>query len=348
MTRLYNLDYLRGLAAFGIMIFHFFSWSFGEYSSHSLMGRLGLYGVSVFYVLSGLTLWHVYFPRSTFTRSEMMAFVTKRVYRIFPLLWLVTILSILASRKTPDGLDLFLNLSGLFGFLKWDAYFSPGVWSIGNELVFYAFFPIFVILTKRNRPAMVALSLAIAGLYGYFAFARLDANLPLEQQWKNYINPLNQVFLFLGGFLIGLFLSARAVPNWINAILLGVAFALMTFTPAQGDRIHLVTGLTRLLLTLSCFLICAGFFKLDLRLPALLHKPLVLLGEASYSVYLLHPLVFGVVRLVLSRFHAPVWVTLATAIAASLLGSYFVYEYFEKWFMKLGRNRSRAYSAKTV
>jgi len=42
---------------------------------------------------------------------------------------LATIIAIILSGKMPNPFDLFLNLSGLFGFVKWDAYFSPGIWS---------------------------------------------------------------------------------------------------------------------------------------------------------------------------------------------------------------------------
>ncbi len=52
MKRLYNLDYLRGLAAFGIMVYHYMKYTFGTFTADSFMGKIGIYGVSVFYVLS--------------------------------------------------------------------------------------------------------------------------------------------------------------------------------------------------------------------------------------------------------------------------------------------------------
>lgn len=144
MNRLYNLDYLRGIVAFGIMIYHFFTWSFGTFSSDTFLGRLGIYGVSIFYVLSGLTLYYVYHSRMEPTKDDIIYFFNKRIYRIYPLLWLATISSIILSRKFPDIQNLALNLTGLFGLFKWDTYFATGAWSIGNELVFYIFFPLFI------------------------------------------------------------------------------------------------------------------------------------------------------------------------------------------------------------
>jgi len=60
INRLNSLDYLRGIAAFGIMIYHYSSWTFGRFHADNFMGRVGVYGVAIFYVLSGLTLFHVY------------------------------------------------------------------------------------------------------------------------------------------------------------------------------------------------------------------------------------------------------------------------------------------------
>ena len=63
MNRLYNLDYLRGLVTFGIMIYHYLSWTLGKFTADTFMGRVGIYGVSIFYVLSGLTLYYVYYDK---------------------------------------------------------------------------------------------------------------------------------------------------------------------------------------------------------------------------------------------------------------------------------------------
>lgn len=341
MNRLYNLDYLRGLAAFGIMIYHYLSWTLGKFSSDTFMGRLGIYGVSIFYVLSGLTLYYVYYDKMKPSKDDILSFFKKRIFRIFPLLWLVTIVSIILSRTMPDFTDLFLNLSGLFGFIKWDKYFSAGVWSIGNELVFYIFLPFFILFIKKFKPLMMLLAIAILGLYLYFAFVKLNPNLTLSEQWKDYVNPLNQVFLFLSGFLIGFFLHNIKIKNSIIISFLLFGIVLFTFYPTTGDTINIVTGINRLVFTSCCFIICICFYKLTFKFPEFIHKPLTLLGEASYSVYLLHPIVWtltGIASGVFRRhiFYIPESVSLIISVVLTLIISYYVYQYFEKYFMKLG------------
>jgi exopolysaccharide production protein ExoZ len=343
MNRLHNLDYLRGLAAFGIMIYHYLTWTLGKYDASTFMGRLGIYGVSIFYVLSGLTLYYVYYNKMKPSKDEIISFFKKRVFRIFPLLWLVTIVAILLSKKVPDFGDLSLNLSGLFGFVKWDTYFSPGVWSIGNELVFYVFFPFFVFFAKSSKSVLTILSGVIFGLYLYFAFFKLSQDQTLGEQWRNYVNPLNQVFLFLGGFLIGLLLHKLKLSTAIVLLMMFTGLGLFIFYPVSGDSIHLVTGINRLIFTACCFLICISFYKITFTLPSVIHKPLTLLGEASYSVYLLHPIIYTLTGIAFKFIGNHVYVfpesvRLLTAVGSTLLISYFVYQYFEKYFMKLGRS----------
>lgn len=342
MNRLYNLDYLRGLAAFGIMIYHYLSWTLDKFSADTFMGRLGIYGVSIFYVLSGLTLYYVYYDKMKPSIEDIASFFKKRIFRIFPLLWLVTIIAIILSRKLPDFYNLFLNLTGLFGFIKWDTYFSAGVWSIGNELVFYVFFPFFMLFIKRLKPLMLILTFVLLGLYLYFAFVKLNPDLTLSEQWKNYVNPFNQVFLFLGGFLIGFFFHNTKIKNSIIFPLIILSFAAFTFYPASGDTINIVTGTNRLVFTFCCFLICFCFYKLTLKFPEFIHKPLTILGEASYSVYLLHPIVWTLTDIATGLFskyifYFPLSARLILSVLLTLIISFYVYEYFEKYFMRIGR-----------
>lgn len=337
--RLHNLDYLRGLAAIGIMLFHYSSWTYGDYDADSFMGRLGLYGVSIFYVLSGLTLYYVYFKKMVPSWDDIRDFYIKRFFRIYPLLWAVIITTVVLSMKIPPVTKLVLNLTGLFGFVKWDGYIGVGVWSIGNELVFYAFFPFFIYFSKHRPAIFWIFSGLLLAVYVYFAFFLLTPQQPLQAQWHHYVNPLNQVLLFLGGYLIGYVFSQTSVPNLVCVLLILAGVALFTLLPVEGDRINLVTGYNRLAFTLACFVVCFGFFKLHVEVPAFIDKPLSLFGESSYSIYLLHPLVYSVcgkiaVRL-LGMSKGPV--LMVGSIVITLIVSYICYEKFEKFFMKKAR-----------
>lgn len=350
MNRLYNLDYLRGLAASGIMVYHYLSWTFGDFKSDTFLGRLGIYGVSLFYVLSGLTLFHVYYNKMKPSKPEVISFFRKRFYRIFPLLWLATFAAILISEKSPDWFDVFLNVTGLFGFVKWDTYFSPGIWSIGNELVFYVFFPFFVLFSRSNKYLMVLLIAIITGLYIYFAYFIIDANSTLSKQWYYYVHPINQVFLFLGGFLTGLIFGKLKLSNYLSLLILVAGLGLFVFYPVSGDPVQLVSGTNRLIFTAACFLISIAFYKSTFTLPRFLHSPLSLLGEASYSVYLLHPIVFKIAEMYFfipgkDKAFSYYILLIIVSLSATLIFSYLIYNYFEKYFMKMGKTVSNTQKA---
>ena len=338
--RIYSLDYLRGLAAVGIMVYHYLSWTLGKYQADTIMGRIGIYGVSIFYVLSGLTLFHVYHNKMSPTKIDVLSFFKKRIFRIYPLLWLVTIVSILLSAKTPDFRDLFLNLTGLFGFIKWDTYFAGGVWSIGNELVFYVLFPFFILFSKSYKFLMILLSLLLLSSFLYFAFIKLDPKNTLDFQKRDYQNPLNQAFLFLGGYLIGIFTHKTKIGNVICLLILFFSFILFVFYPASGNTIILVTGTNRLVFTLFSFLICFGFYKLSIKPSGIIHKLLKFLGEISYSIYLLHFILYKISGMFLKtlNFEYGLYYTetirLIVSFILTLIASYFVYEYYEKYFIQ--------------
>lgn len=348
MGRLHNLDYLRGLAAFGIMIFHYLSWSIGEFDASSFMGRVGLYGVSIFYVLSGLTLFYVYQDKMKPDLADTLDFFKKRIFRILPLLWVATIISIFVFHGGDVTVkSLFLNLTGLFGFFQWDSSIATGAWSIGNELVFYVFFPLFILFSKKWQPIWLIFILFIFTLYVYFAFFLIDSTLTFDdaQQRSYYFNPFNQIFLFLGGYLTGLIFRDKIMASWISYTLIIAGLLLFAFYPAEGPRIHLVHGWCRMALTLSCFMICLGFYKVEFRLPFIFHKGFKILGEASYSVYLLHPIVHRLMGFVIAWisahvFHLPEIVRFGSSIIITLVLSYFVYQYFEKYFIRLGKGSS--------
>lgn len=340
-TRLDNLDYLRGLSAVCIMLYHYSTWSIGELSARSFLGRAGIYGVSIFYVLSGLTLTYVYQNRLENHPEAIVDFFRKRFFRIYPLLWLATIVSILISKKTANPSDVLLNLSGLFGFVKWDTYFATGAWSIGNELVFYSLFPVLILVFRKKNSSAALLLLLIAAGHLLFAYSIMHSFEPLSVQWRVYANPLNQLLYFAGGIMLCLFFSGRDFSSRTAISLALSGFAILVLLPSQPAAIDIVTGWQRVIFTIGCFLLCLGFFKLRYVFPSLIHRPLTWLGRASYSVYLLHPIVFSVTKAAMKvvakhSLPIPIWFVMATSIAATLCLSYLVYQYFELYFIRLG------------
>ena len=334
MSRIVTLDYLRGLCAFAIMIYHYLSYSYGSFDSGTFWGRIGIYGVSIFYVLSGLTLYEVYK-----LKFNAVDFYIKRLFRIFPLMWIVMLMTILLNYGKFTGYQIAINLTGLFSVLGWDEAIGTGVWSIGNELFFYMIFPALLLASRSSRKwvfiAAAALPIAV---YFWFAFQLLTPDLTMSEQRSYYFNPLNQAGLFVIGICLGRFSHRIDLSNaaWIGVLVASVL--VFSFYPSDGDRINLLTGVNRVLFTGLTALICLSFYKLAI--PGTI-KPLSILGEASYSIYLVHPLVWTIMHRYGTKFlpsEAPFKVALCVLI--TLVVSYAIYVTYERFFIKLGRTAS--------
>ena len=50
--RIESLDYLRGIMALSVMIYRLTSWNLYHPDASTLLGRLGIYAVSIFFILS--------------------------------------------------------------------------------------------------------------------------------------------------------------------------------------------------------------------------------------------------------------------------------------------------------
>ena len=337
--RVYTLDYLRGGAAMLILIYHYLIFEGIEFDGESFIRRMGYYGVTIFYILSGLTLFYVYKEKLTLKTNELKAFFIKRAARILPLLWLVSLKSIIFSDNTPNYLDVFLNLSGLFGFFKWDIYFATGAWSIGNELVFYAFFPFLLIAARKKNMLFWCIGVFILLISIYFSFYVLPDSMNQDTVfWRNYVNPLNQLVYFYSGIAIGrLFLmnkSASKAGLWSVLIISLIVF--VWYPTGTNDALLVMKG-NRYVFFITCWLIVASIYLLKANTNVFIHKPLLLLGEISYGIYLFHPIVYSLFKKALTIFHIslPLYSFIILSAILSIVISYLSYRFFEKKCVKM-------------
>ncbi|HWY12503.1 MAG TPA: acyltransferase [Bacteroidia bacterium] len=332
-TRYENLDYLRGLCALSIMAYHYIGWTMRGLDISTALAKLGVYGVSMFYVLSGLTMYLVYFKNFALDKTFFKNFYVKRIFRIYPLMWFVMILAIIMYGTKATPMDLVLQFTGLFGIVDWTSNVPVGIWSIGNELSFYLMLPLFFYCIKKNNILFALISIIVFGMYCYFAFVLFDKTQPVANQDYLYKNPLNQVGLFFGGILVGHFFKEKHFKNVPVLILLGTLLVAFVFYPVDGNAINIIAGAERILYTLICFGVAFCFLKADFNfIPDLLKKPLKWFGDISYSLYLLHPHIWALVTYtsLKIRFVFPI------ASVATLIVCWLVYKYLESPARNLG------------
>lgn len=333
-NRIESLDYLRGLAALSILSFHFSTWIFGEQNPDSFLGKIGFYGVSIFYILSGLTLYYVYKDKIE-GATNIKIFFLKRIFRIYPLLFLVTTLNLVFG-STAKNIWIYLsNITGLFGFIDPDGYIATGAWSIGNELVFYLFFPIILIIGKNTKYLFSILFFVMVAIGVYFSFFYISSQSSLENEWYKYVNPFNQIFLFFSGVLIGM-MKRRSIKPLISILALLVLIIIFSLYPINNE-IQLITNIERLVFSFIMFLICMIFYWTNYDLHTVFKKILVFFGDISYSVYLLHPITYAFL-LKLTFLQNSSFVFLACNIVLAVIVSAISYFFLEKTVVKWGNS----------
>ena len=349
--RVLALDYLRGFMAFSVLIYHYTSWLGMDliYPFDNLINRLGIFAVSAFYVLSGTSL-AIGYAKKEVSPSFLKKFAIKRFFRIAPLLYFVTTVSLILIllgayinndyTSMPSIYKVILNYSMLFGWLSPTSYIATGAWSIGNELVFYSIFPIMLYLINKSKSHFISFFLLSILVSGYFSEFLLTTEKSLADQWGIYINPLNLLYFFTGGVLIGLLLKSGYTLNKKLALpSLVVASGILIFMPVSGhDQIVLVTGYSKLIFSLVIFLLAIVSALSAHTKENKITKVFKYLGETSYSLYLLHPVVFSICSIFFSIF--PITdnqiVILLVSIVGTLIASYVSYKFIEKPFMGLG------------
>jgi peptidoglycan/LPS O-acetylase OafA/YrhL len=351
LPRLNALTTLRFLAALHVVLFHMRVTGVlpGGPWWYQNLASVGYIGVNLFFVLSGFILVYTYANTTVSPRRFWQA----RFARIYPAYALSLLLSapffffavrhldipFLAWSKQHLAAACVLTLTLLQSWfpqaaLTWNAV----CWSLSVEGFFYVVFPFLLIWSKefttRGLFYGIAiwsfLSLLISVLYIFLhpdGIEKINSG-ETTLLWKNILsfNPLARLPEFLVGVFAGLlFLSARnnrrlATPLVVLGVFVVVALVLV------ADRIPRP-------------LISAGFLSpafaaiiyglaLRPRWAAFLEtRTLVLLGDASYSLYLLHSIVIPRVFEGTPSLPWPLRATLAflAAVAASLL-SYLLVE----------------------
>lgn len=336
--RFAELDYLRGLMALAVMIFHFDKWLTGEWVANTLPGRLGVYAVSIFFVLSGLALTLAYEHRMNEKVSSWAPYFAQRFRRIYPLLWLATFATLLLDDVRRPFSTILLNITGLFGFINPADDIATGAWSIGCELVYYCLFPFLLLLSQGSKPGFFAGLFAALSMGGWLAFYGIPADAAEQRQWwPPYTAAANHACFFISGMAMGRFRAYGAcIPSSIWRLILALGVLAFVFWPLGPDPLQLVCGTNRIILSLLSILICWAVFNSRLAGSTRIHRGLGWLGSVSYSLYLLHPLVFRGMRAVFNRLQIAesYWLLMGAAAATALVFSHFVYHYFERRLLR--------------
>jgi peptidoglycan/LPS O-acetylase OafA/YrhL len=298
--RLDQLTALRFFAALAVVASHL--WPLAE--EPNLLQPLartlfheGYAGVSFFFMLSGYILAHTYQAKLTSRTITRRRYLALRLARIAPLHWLVGLpLGAWALLQSGWAMapKVALNLALLQAWVpNPDWYFTVNEpsWSLSDEAFFYTIFAGLAFLSPRRlallAAALLALNLATV-LWridtGQGAIILNDRN--TLTHWLTYINPLARSLDFITGMVI-YHLPRRskgtAPEIAATALLLGamVAYPLLGLPDIWRMQLAYLP-----LMALVIWTFGQGAGALSRHLAA--SPRLVLLGDASFALYLVH------------------------------------------------------------
>ena len=317
--RLPALTSVRFFAAMHVVIFHLFTMHIAEGRGwYRNLAAIGYVGVSLFFILSGFILVYTYAGRE-WTAKEFWRARFARIYPayLFSLFistpWLLIVWLVLKEDQVPPFLLWFKHHPVLGTSLvpvllqSWvpnaALVWNTPAWSLSDEAFFYALFPLAVVWMLRARKRKLAawavgfwaLSLCFSTAY---VLRKPDGLAFVDDQsfstWLNVVkfHPLVRLPEFLIGMCLGfLFLRNAIDRKWATPLLVGGVVAFLGVArfhnqipyPILHDSI-LEPAFGAIIFGLALRPSWIGFLEF---------KPLVLLGEASYSLYLLHSIVLG-------------------------------------------------------
>jgi len=345
--RIDSLDIFRGYMAFAVAVYHFSNWyrpfQEGCFPAYTIK-KIGAYGVEGFFIISGFCFFYLYGAEVCRGRG-LRNFFTKRFFRIAPLYYLAVAANlILGLRAGPEhSVRMVLeNASLAFGLIHPNHSLVLGGWSIGLEYVFYLGFPFLAWGASRSRAFLPVTALALLALSLPFSFVYVPGIADPDPKFHMYVQVANHAFLFLLGGLIaharlGSGFRLRTGPFLILAVLLTLAFTLK-YRNFYDDWV-IMAGWARYWFLAICFAGVALFAFYDFP-DSPLKTAGKFMGDVSYSVYLLHPLVYeGVRRWTPGSLGA--WPHFLLGLGLTIGLSALTYRFLEKPMMGVGRRLCR-------
>tara|TARA_B100000809_G_C15070160_1_gene505685 strand:- start:158 stop:1312 length:1155 start_codon:yes stop_codon:yes gene_type:complete len=338
-----QLTWLRGIAAFFVVITHIIRATEVNYLSQSnytvpsffYSSDLGAFGVLLFFTLSGTTLYISHTNKST----SVSHFYIKRFFRIWPAFAVSLLLyalfqpffisfypeiqgfwiehQFITAYSATDIMQYLLlvsNVSGKMGL------FNNVYWSLPVEFQYYLIFPLLIISLRYIN----VFGPLLVGLLLYFIYTF---------ELSNFVD--TKIFMlgfsFCGGVLIGhiyALFKKKETPlrlPFATSILLSsfMLASLITNSIITLPDIPIISGIWNWYILLSFFAVISVLFG-QIHLPSLIQKALKISGDISYSAYLYHNIIIAILVIFCIQFSIKDDLQLLIILLGTLAGTYYI------------------------
>lgn len=316
VTRFDSLQAGRGLAAIMVVLYHCEGIiSLSKYwhgTTHYF--HFGARGVDFFFVLSGIVILHAH--RKDIGRpTKIKEYCWKRFRRIYPIYWVVLICVLPAYFLFPsfgNGFETrpyaIVQSLLLLPFERMET-IIPVAWTLYHEVMFYL---VFVTLLWRKALGIALMTVWMSASVVSIWFTSGNDVL------SAYLSPLHLLFGF--GLIIAVFISRASIPGLALALMGICGFSVLCYF---DDVYRLDNSSISLFFGLFAGTAATGLMLLEKHRK--LHVPnfLIFLGEASYSIYLIHYTALSasakLVHKVWLIHPVPLWIPAATLAIIALI-----------------------------
>jgi exopolysaccharide production protein ExoZ len=293
---LFNLQILRGMAALGVVFYH---------TNFRLAGdwRTEFFGVATFFVISGFIMCFI-------TRDNADDFLKMRFIRIVPMYWLgILALLFLMFRFALFNPATWLNAPSsrpeepLWSYVGRSVLFLPseglpilGVgWTLNFEIYFYVVFAVALWINRRLAPLIVA-----AFLMAVFYSDGTVCTLFVCHYYSHHY-----VHFFLAGIVVyyAWRFVARYLPRMptiiVGGSVIAISYGSQFVHPWWAQTVEPQLGWWWSVAPPVIIVACALFAETSSAVVR--WKPLILIGDASYAIYLTHTILFEASRVSMER-----------------------------------------------
>jgi len=340
---------IRFFAALYVAIYHFFPVK-GLPEWAQVIVKSGFMGVSFFFLLSGFIMVYNYVPKADGLNKAKYWWV--RVARIYPIYFVAMLISLPGFLKSLEGgisaaaPHLLTRFTAIHAWIPShiDGWNTPS-WSLSCEAFFYLIFPFLVPwFAKMNLKSaqMVFAGCALLALLGPLLSVIWGLDSKSPTYYFLYYSPLFHTPQFLAGAALGrIYMHAPAPTRQTGTLAAAFGLLVVLMFAFYGQAIFVQCGVMLAPFAMLIWALAKGSGSLN---NFLSHPKMHLLGDASYSLYILHAPVFAYLSLVLPALKKdpPIWMVAGIYLPLVVVISLLAFQFIEKPCRKAIRSWAKA------
>ncbi len=289
--RLLSLQVFRGLAALWVLYSHLgviSALKMGREINSPLMAG-GMHAVSFFFVLSGFIITYVHWKHMG-DPSNVRPYLSRRLSRIYPPVFIVVGIKLLLILVAGSAVNKDVNprmVVSSFLLLPTPVYLIDVLWTLSFEILFYILFALALVIGRKA--AIAAAGGWVALIFGSHLMGYSPERGTLT---GTVLDPYCLLFL-MGGLSARIIASSKWMPRmgwlWVPGIALMAALIwfpeISTWISPEAAAINF---LSNVLWGLASAMIILSATSMEMRKGLRWPAGLRVLGDASYSIYLVH------------------------------------------------------------